>query len=231
MLRIRERSIRHIGCFYLMTTISSREYDRRGALPEGAARGMVLVELGRRQFLRIAGVVGALVTVPQVAFQATARAATRLSGADYAPKFTKALGRPPKIVLTPKAPSVTIDMTQFTQQVLTGYPATRLYGYGKAGSKGSWPGPTLHATSKKAVKVLWRNKLPKGSVKLANGGHLLPVDASLLDAAMTALPAGAKPVVPHLHAAACGARPPTPSTTARSAAPCGTTTTPTASPG
>ena len=157
------------------------------------------MELGRRQFFRIAGAVGALVTVPQVAFQATARAATRLSGAAYPAKFTKALGRPPKVVLTAKSKSATVDITQFTQQVLTGYPATALYGYGVAGSKGSWPGPSIHATSKQKVTILWRNKLPKGSVKLADGGHLLPIDASLLDARMTALPAGAKPVVPHVH--------------------------------
>jgi spore coat protein A len=160
---------------------------------------MVVMDLGRRQFFRFAAAVGALVTVPQVAFQATARAATRLNGADYAAKFTKALGRPPKVVLGPKKTSVTIDATQFTQQVLTGYPATALYGYGVAGSKGSWPGPTIHATSKQKISIAWRNRLPKGSVKLAAGGHLLPVDATLLDAAMTALPAGQKPMVPHVH--------------------------------
>jgi spore coat protein A len=160
---------------------------------------MVYMELGRRQFFRIAGTVGALLTVPQVAFQATARAATRLSGADYAPKFTQALRRPPKVSLTGKTTSVTIDATQFTQKVLVGYPATKLYGYSVAGGKASWPGPTIHATAKKKIQIHWRNRLPKGTRKLAAGGHLLPVDATLLDAAMTALPAGAKPIVAHLH--------------------------------
>jgi spore coat protein A len=159
------------------------------------------MELGRRQFFRVVGAVGALITVPQVAFQTAARAATRLSGAAYPSKFTKALGRPPKVVLTAKSKSVTLDVTQFSQQVLTGYPATRLYGYGVAGKKGSWPGPSLHATSKQTTNITFRNKLPKGSRKLANGGHLLPVDATLLDASMLALPAGAKPTVTHLHGA------------------------------
>ncbi|HST86723.1 MAG TPA: multicopper oxidase domain-containing protein [Kineosporiaceae bacterium] len=157
------------------------------------------MEFGRRHFFRMAGAVGALVTVPQVVFQTTARAATRLSGVDYAAKFTAALGRPPKVVLKTSSKSVTMDVTQFTQQVLTGYPATKLYGYGVAGTSGSWPGPTLHANAKQKVNILWRNKLPKGTKKLATGGHLLPVDATLLDAAMTALPAGAKPIVPHVH--------------------------------
>src|SRR5690242_15855498 len=135
---------------------------------------MDIVEFGRRQFFRIAGAVGALITVPQVVFQTTARAATRLSGVDYPAKFTTALRRPPKVVLKASSKAVTIDVTQFTQQVLTGYPATKLYGYGVAGTQGSWPGPTLHATAKQKVNILWRNKLPKGTKKLTAGGHLLP---------------------------------------------------------
>ena len=159
------------------------------------------MEFGRRHFFRVAGAVGALAAVPQVVFQTTARAASRLSAVDYPAKFTKALARPPKVVLNAKSKSATIDITRFTQQVLTGYPATRLYGYGVAGVTGSWPGPSIHVTSNQKANILWRNKLPKGTVKLADGGHLLPVDASLLDATMTALPAGAKPVVTHVHGA------------------------------
>jgi spore coat protein A len=150
------------------------------------------------------GLAGALVALPQVAFQATARAATILSGAGYKPKFTQALKKPTRVTLgtTTKTNSVTIDVTQFTQQVLTGYPKTKLYGYGVAGKTASWPGPTLSATAGHTVNITWRNKLPKGTKKIsAPGGHLLPVDASLLDATQLALPAGEKPITAHVHGA------------------------------
>jgi spore coat protein A len=148
----------------------------------------------------MAGAAGLLATVPQVAFQASARAATRLSGAAYRSKFTQQLRKPARVGLGGRKTSLTMDVTGFTQQVLTGYPATRLYGYGVAGAKPSWPGPTITATAKRPVHITWRNKLPKGSRKLsATGGHLLPVDATLLDARLLALPAGEKPIVAHLH--------------------------------
>ncbi|GLY28810.1 multicopper oxidase domain-containing protein [Kineosporia sp. NBRC 101731] len=48
--------------------------------------------------------------------------------------------------------------------------------------------------------MTWRNKLPTGTRKIGqSGGHLLPVDASLLDATTLDLPAGQKPTVTHLH--------------------------------
>jgi len=158
------------------------------------------MELGRRQLLRMMGAIGVVAVVPQAAFQASARAATRLSGASYQGKFTKALPKPARFTFTTKKTSVTVDATQFTQQVLTGFPKTRLYGYGIKGKKASWPGPTIEATTGKTVHITWRNRLPTGTKKLtAKGGHLLPVDATLLDAAVTALPAGQKPLVTHLH--------------------------------
>jgi spore coat protein A len=175
--------------------------EKLAARANGGRERVAGVEVERRKFLRLAGTVGAFIALPQVAFQATARAATRLSGVGYAPKFTQQLRRPRRVLLTPKRNSITIDVAQFTQQVLTGYPATTLYGYGVAGTKPSWPGPTLNASANHTSHVTWRNKLPKGRMKLSNGGHLLPVDASLLDAAMTALPPGEKPIVTHLHGA------------------------------
>jgi spore coat protein A len=143
--------------------------------------------------------VGNTTAIDTPASQAAAGAATRLSGAGYKAKFTQKLHHPQQVILTGKSSSITMDASQFTQQVLTGYPATRLYGFGLKGQSPSWPGPTINATAKSTLQITWRNRLPKGSVKLAKGGHLLPVDASLLDTAMTALPAGEKPISPHLH--------------------------------
>jgi spore coat protein A len=146
----------------------------------------------RRRFLGVAAGASAAAAVPAVLVAGTAQAANPLHGSTYAPKFTTALPRPKRINLIGQP--VTISATQFAQQVLTGYPATQLYGY-----NGSWPGPTLVAASYLRASVIWQNKLPTTGPTLAASGHLLPVDASLLNPDMAALPAGQKPLVTHLH--------------------------------
>lgn len=181
----------------------------------------------RRQFLKYAGAAGVTASVApflstaaaNAATAANARTATRatqatratggsrlatgtatqLAGVDYTPKFTAQLPRPPRLNLDGLLPYAIMDIRQFTQQVLTGYPPTTLYGYAPAGGKPSWPGPTITARSHWPAYVTWRNQLPQGSLTLAQGGHLLPVDDTLLDPTVMALPAGEIPVVPHLH--------------------------------
>ncbi|GAA3636396.1 outer spore coat copper-dependent laccase CotA [Kineosporia mesophila] len=165
------------------------------------------MKVERRQFLRLAAALG---LVPLVGVESgtaapaapalRAAAATRISGASYASKFRRALPRPPRVKLTKAGSKLTVDIVQFRQQVLTGFPTTKLYGYRVSGGQASWPGATIETQAGRSIKVTWRNKLPVGTRKISQtGGHLLPVDASLLDATTLALPAGQKPTVTHLH--------------------------------
>lgn len=155
----------------------------------------------RRTFLKLSGTAGVVAALPSALLASPAQAATQLSGATYAAasKFTLPLPRPPRVNLNGFQTSVVMDVAQFQQQVLTGYPATTLYGYALPGRQPTWPGPTMIASSERTVHATFRNKLPAGTLTLADGGHLLPVDPSLLDAAMLALPAGQIPAVTHLH--------------------------------
>jgi spore coat protein A len=92
-------------------------------------------------------------------------------------------------------------MCQFTTQVLSGAPATKLWGYKQAGKKPGWPGPTIVARQDRPVNVRWRNTLPVGTGDLGES-HLLPVDMTLHHAMTYAdLKRGALPLVPHLHGA------------------------------
>ena len=111
-------------------------------------------------------------------------------------KFTKQLPRPPRINLTGLISTAAINMEQFSQQVLTGYPKTKLYGYGNLLGRPSWPGPTIVAMKNRTTRVLWRNNLPPGRGSVADS-HLLKVDKSLEMALPSrALPAGNIPTVP-----------------------------------
>src|SRR5215207_10113895 len=159
--------------------------------------------MNRRSFLKRSGAVGAAAVLPVAAgaSRAGAQSATpvRISGAAYTAKFTKQLPRPPRINLTGLISTAAINMEQFSQQVLTGYPKTKLYGYGNLIGRPSWPGPTIVAMKNRTTRVLWRNNLPAGSGSVADS-PLLRVDKSLEMALPSrALPAGNIPTVPHLH--------------------------------
>src|SRR5687768_5546382 len=105
--------------------------------------------MNRRSFLKRSGAVSAALAVPGAAVAGAGRASAQapapaapLNGANYAPKFTQPLVRPPRIDLTGLIRATSIDAEQFTAQVLTGYPKTKLYGYGATlGGRPSWPGP------------------------------------------------------------------------------------------
>ena len=159
--------------------------------------------MNRRSFLKRSGAVGAAAVLPVAsgAGRADAQSVTpvRISGATYPTKFTKQLPRPPRINLTGLISTAAINMEQFSQQVLTGYPKTKLYGYGNLLGRPSWPGPTIVAMKNRTTRVLWRNNLPPGRGSVADS-HLLKVDKSLEMALPSrALPAGNIPTIPHLH--------------------------------
>jgi spore coat protein A, manganese oxidase len=158
--------------------------------------------LNRRQFLVAATLVGGAAAASALPSASAAPATSTpaatepvaLVGADYLAKFTRQLPRPSRIDLTGAVRSATVTARRTDLHVLSGYPKTTCYGY-----DGSWPGPTIFVREDRPAHITWRNRLPVGSVALADGGHLLPVDAALLEADMLALPAGQLPTVAHLH--------------------------------
>jgi len=109
------------------------------------------------------------------------------------PKYTNQLSDPSGIPLappvyvpehtTPTAEYYTVDVTQFTQQILptvdaagnpTGLGATTVWGYGgqtTAGLISNAPGPTFEATKGKEIYVRYQNML--------TGDHLFAVDPTL----------------------------------------------------
>ncbi|MEA2177775.1 MAG: spore coat protein manganese oxidase [Solirubrobacteraceae bacterium] len=160
--------------------------------------------MNRRSFLKRSSAVSAAAVLPGAigAGRASAQTTTppvRLSGAAYTAKFTKPLLRPPRINLTGMITTAAIQMEQFSQQVLEGYPKTKLYGYGNLLGNPSWPGPTIEAMKDRKTRVLWTNRLPAGRGTVADA-HMLRVDKSIAMAMPTrALPTGNIPTVPHLH--------------------------------
>lgn len=150
--------------------------------------------LRRRSLLKLGVAGGAVAAAPQLLWPPSADAATLLVGTGYASKFTTALPLPARIDLSGTTTAATVTASGFSKTILTGYPATNVYGY-----NASSPGPTIIGAASKTANVTWVNSLPTGSLTLAQGGHLLPVDATLLEADMAALPAGQKPMVTHLH--------------------------------
>ena len=160
--------------------------------------------MNRRSFLKRGSAVSAALMLPgaAVATRASGQApapAAPLVGANYTAKFTKPLPRPPRINLTGAITTAAINAEQFSQQVLEGYPKTKLYGYGNLLGRPTWPGPTIVAMKNRTTRVLWRNDLPPGTGTVADA-HLLPIDRSLAQAMPTrALPVGNVPTVPHLH--------------------------------
>lgn len=150
----------------------------------------------RRQFLKMGGMAGAAMMVPiGLESKAWGDTGVRLSGADYAAKFTAKLLRPRRINLD-RLPATIGTVSEFRQQVLEGYPATRLYGYRFPGGGPTWPGATIVARANKQAQVLWRNELPRRNGPL-NEIHLLPVD--MTQHMPMDLEYGAIPIVTHLH--------------------------------
>ena len=106
--------------------------------------------MNRRSFLKRGSAVSAALMLPgaAVATRASGQApapAAPLVGANYTAKFTKPLPRPPRINLTGAITTAAINAEQFSQQVLEGYPKTKLYGYGNLLGRPTWPGPTIVA--------------------------------------------------------------------------------------
>jgi len=157
--------------------------------------GIVGRDWSRRGFLKLGGIAGAALLVPNWLAR-PAFGATQLSGASYA-KFTQPLPRPTRINGM-KGKMLNADIVQFEQQVLDGYPKTTLWGYQFEGHGPSWPGATIVARKNKRTKVKWCNKLPAGDGTLV-GSHLLPVDPTLHLPMLETDPKGSIPVVTHLH--------------------------------
>jgi FtsP/CotA-like multicopper oxidase with cupredoxin domain len=90
-----------------------------------------------------------------------------------------------------------VQMTGLIDPVSGTALSTPVWGYGKNGPGGTWPGMTIHAQSGVPVEVKWQNKLPRE--------HLLPVDTSLHWAyslegyAQYSIEADGVPAVAHLH--------------------------------
>ena len=105
--------------------------------------------------------------------RAVGDAAPLIGGATTPRSSPSSCVRPPRIDLTGLIRTTSIDVEQFSQQVLTGYPKTKLYGYGDtARRRPSWPGPTIVAMKNRTTRVLWRNNLPPGRGSVADA-HLL----------------------------------------------------------
>jgi spore coat protein A len=155
--------------------------------------------MDRKEFLALGGAVGASVLLPGVIAPASAEAAgPRIDGASYAPKFSAALPRPRRVSWHWQQ-AMPVDIVQFTQQVLDGYPATTLYGYQLPGGPPSWPGATLVQLADRALNVEWRNQLPASDLPV-DQAHLLPVDMSMpMGLPPLVLPQGNIPTVTHLH--------------------------------
>jgi spore coat protein A len=150
----------------------------------------------RRGFLKLGGLAGAALLVPNWLVR-PAFGATLLNATTY-PKFTRALPLPKRVNAT-KGGLLHVDIVQFEQQVLDGYPATTLWGYRFEDCDPSWPGATIVARKDRRVKVKWHNKLPAGDGTLM-GSHLLPVDHTLhMPMVMMDEENGCLPVVTHLH--------------------------------
>lgn len=164
--------------------------------PEVPSRENHDATLGRREFLGgVAGAAGAAVFVS--GSWRPAYAATPLLGTDYFEDrgFTRPLPRPRRIDATGGS-SLQVEVVQFEQRVLTGYPKTSLYGY-RFGSSPSWPGATVVVKKDHPVEVHWRNRLPLG---LNLDSHLLPVDRTVHIANVDeSVHLGSLPVVTHLH--------------------------------
>ncbi|MDH3500131.1 MAG: multicopper oxidase domain-containing protein [Acidimicrobiia bacterium] len=137
--------------------------------------------LDRREFLKGATATGALVylnVAGGVRRAFAVPAAAGLSNPALQPMFLNLVPNAidPSFVFQSSNNKYKIAMEQLTQMTglvdATGNAlSTAVWGYGKNGPGGTWPGMTFIARSGEPVEVKWENKLPQA--------HLLPVDTSL----------------------------------------------------
>jgi spore coat protein A len=136
----------------------------------------------RRQFVKVSAASGAVVYLNLLEGLDLAGAAPTAAGlADPAlqPKFSTLAPNAldPSFIFRSPNNKYKIAMQQQVQRTGLIDPgtqrplATRVWGYGKNGPGGTWPGMTFEAQSGVPVEVMWQNKLPR-----SDG---LPVDTSL----------------------------------------------------
>ncbi|MGH7534597.1 MAG: bilirubin oxidase, partial [Gemmatimonadales bacterium] len=145
----------------------------------------------RRNFIKMAGLVGTALSVPGVSLVRRVQAQVPGGTLDPTaiPKYTRPLVFPaamPRTGVVPLAGSEIADyyeiaVRQFKQQVLpAGLPSTTVWGYGSVGNPGSfaYPAFTIEAQVRRPVRVRWINDL-KNPVTGKYLPHLLPVDPTL----------------------------------------------------
>ncbi|MFW2383885.1 MAG: multicopper oxidase domain-containing protein, partial [Acidimicrobiales bacterium] len=164
--------------------------------------------ISRRNFLKASAATGGVVYFNLLAGldpAAGVPAAAGLSDPALQPRFSTLVPNAldPSFVFGSKTNKYKIAMTQQVQQTGLIDPqtnralSTTVWGYGRNGPGGTWPGMTFAAQSGVPVEVKWENKLPNG--------HLLPVDTSLHWAYSLpgythhSIAADGPPVVTHLH--------------------------------
>jgi hypothetical protein len=69
-----------------------------------------------------------------------------------------------------------IELVEYTQQMHSDLPPTKLRGYRQAGGTPSYLGPAIVAQKDVPVRILFRNLLPKG----AGGNLFIPVDTTVM---------------------------------------------------
>jgi len=75
-----------------------------------------------------------------------------------------------------------IELGEYTEQLHSDLPATRLRGYRQAGGEFHYLGPAIVAQKDRPVRILFRNLLPSG----AGGNLFIPVDTTVMGSGMTA---------------------------------------------
>ncbi len=164
--------------------------------------------VNRRQFLQGAAATGAVLyfdLLGGIGRAFVAPATPGLSDPAVQPKFANLVPNalnPSFVFQSPnnKYKIAMQEMTQFTgllHPVSGNALGTEVWGYGKNGPGGTWPGMTFVQRSGEPVEVKWENKLPRR--------HLLPVDTSLHWAyslsgyEQFSIEADGPPAVAHLH--------------------------------
>jgi spore coat protein A len=164
--------------------------------------------VNRRDFLKLSSVVGAgaFISTRSGFLRRIIRAPLidGLSDPAIQPKFVNAVPNAlnPSFVFKSPNNKYKIAMQQLTQMTglvdAEGNPLmTPVWGYGKNGPGGTWPGMTFVAQKDVPIEVKWENKLPNA--------HLLPVDTSLHWAyslpgyELYSIAADGVPAVAHLH--------------------------------
>jgi spore coat protein A len=164
--------------------------------------------VNRRDFLKLSGVAGAgaFISTRTGILRRILRApfAEGLSDPAMQLKFVNAVPNAldPSFVFNSPNNKYKIAMQELTQMTglvdAEGNPlTTSVWGYGKNGPGGTWPGMTFIAQKDVPIEVKWENKLPNA--------HLLPVDTSLHWAyslpgyEQYSIAADGVPAVAHLH--------------------------------